>query len=166
VSVPNAATGTVQSSPDITPAQQRWAADQDALRRSDPWRDPNVVISKDPVSGVVTAKPRIDGGSNGTPSGPAHDRTAHLIDTRSRRSSTDASRGRRATPTSLPARRLTSDSLMAMSGMGNGCERSDAGRSTLASPRPTLHLRGEPAPSWVQQVSSLVGPSRKALGPA
>jgi hypothetical protein len=56
----------VQSSPTITPAQQRWQADRDANRRADPWSDPNITLVKDPVTGVITAKPRVDG-VNGVP---------------------------------------------------------------------------------------------------
>jgi hypothetical protein len=57
----------VTSSPTITPAQQRWADQQVAITRADPWSDPSVVITKDPVSGVITAKPRADGQQNGVP---------------------------------------------------------------------------------------------------
>jgi hypothetical protein len=60
-----AVTGTV-SSPTVTPAQERWVAQQDAITRADPWSDPNVVITKD-AAGVVTARQRTDGGTNGTP---------------------------------------------------------------------------------------------------
>jgi hypothetical protein len=65
--VKTATSATVQSSPDITPAQARWKADQDALVKADPWRDPNVALVKDPVTGVITARPRTDGGVNGVP---------------------------------------------------------------------------------------------------
>jgi hypothetical protein len=65
--VQSATSTTVQSSPDITPAQARWQATQDEIRRSDPWRDPNTILVKDPVSGTITAKPRVDGGQNGVP---------------------------------------------------------------------------------------------------
>jgi hypothetical protein len=65
--VQSATSTTVQSSPDITPAQQLWAADQRALEKMDPWRDPNITMVKDPVTGVITAKQRTDGGQNGVP---------------------------------------------------------------------------------------------------
>jgi hypothetical protein len=57
--------GTV-SSPVTSPAQARWQAMQSEITRSDPWSDPNVVITKD-ASGAITARPRTDGGTNGTP---------------------------------------------------------------------------------------------------
>jgi hypothetical protein len=44
----------VQSSPAVSPAQARWQADRDAIRRADPWNDPNVVISKDPDGTIRT----------------------------------------------------------------------------------------------------------------
>jgi hypothetical protein len=56
-----------QSSPDISPAQARWADQQARIRAADPWSDPGVVITKDPVSGALSAKPRTDGGANGVP---------------------------------------------------------------------------------------------------
>jgi hypothetical protein len=65
--VKTATSATVQSSPDITPAQARWKADQDALVKADPWRDPNVVMVKDPVTGIISARARTDGGVNGVP---------------------------------------------------------------------------------------------------
>jgi hypothetical protein len=39
------------------PAQARWRADQEAITRADPWRDPSVRITKD-AAGNVTAEPR------------------------------------------------------------------------------------------------------------
>jgi hypothetical protein len=48
----------VRSSPDITPAQARWKADFDAITKSDPWRDPSVLITKDPQTGIISTRPR------------------------------------------------------------------------------------------------------------
>jgi hypothetical protein len=56
----------VVSSPTVTPAQQRWQADRDAIRRGDPWSDPSVVITKD-ADGTIRTRPRADGGQNGVP---------------------------------------------------------------------------------------------------
>jgi hypothetical protein len=46
------------SNPLEGPAQARWRADQEAITRSDPWRDPSVRITKD-AAGNVTAQPRV-----------------------------------------------------------------------------------------------------------
>ena len=66
--VQSAASSTVQSNPDITPAQQRFADDQAALDKMDPWRDTrNVVMKKDPRTGIITAHPRGNGQQNAAP---------------------------------------------------------------------------------------------------
>jgi hypothetical protein len=67
VHVPNAAPGTVQSNPDITPWQERWQADQDAITRERPWSDPNMLLQKDPRTGVITARPRDRSASDAPP---------------------------------------------------------------------------------------------------
>lgn len=51
----------IQSTPDLSPAQRLWRADQDAITRSDPWRDTaGTVITRDPVTGVLSSRPRGD----------------------------------------------------------------------------------------------------------
>ena len=45
------------SNPMEGPAQARWRADQEAITRADPWRDPTVRITKN-ADGTVTAEPR------------------------------------------------------------------------------------------------------------
>ncbi len=47
----------VRSNPTITPAQALWKADFDALTKADPWRDPSIVITKDP-DGTIRTRPR------------------------------------------------------------------------------------------------------------
>jgi ABC transporter substrate binding protein len=56
----------VQSSPLVSESQERWQADHDRVTRSNVWLDPNVVITKD-ERGVISSKPRTDGGTNGVP---------------------------------------------------------------------------------------------------
>jgi len=55
--VPAAKPPLAVSNPMEGPAQARWRADQEAITRSDPWRDPSVRITKD-AAGNVTAQPR------------------------------------------------------------------------------------------------------------
>ena len=61
------------SNPMEGPAQARWRADQEAITRSDPWRDPSVKITKN-AEGVVSAESRSPDPANpqpGEPPGPA-----------------------------------------------------------------------------------------------
>jgi hypothetical protein len=58
----------VRSDPPMSEPERRWRADFDANTKSDPWRDPNIVITKD-ADGTLRTRPR-DGAtstSNGTP---------------------------------------------------------------------------------------------------
>jgi hypothetical protein len=62
----------VRSSPDITPAQQRWADQQRAIEKMDPWKDTqNTVIFKDPITGVLQSRPRNGGGQQNAAPGEA-----------------------------------------------------------------------------------------------
>jgi hypothetical protein len=56
----------IQSSPLVSESQQRWQRDHDAVTRANPWLDPNTLITKD-ERGVVSTRPRTDGGTNGVP---------------------------------------------------------------------------------------------------
>jgi hypothetical protein len=67
---PSPAAPTV-SNPALSSPQERWAADRAAVAASDPWQQSpeKVMMVKDPVSGVVTAKSR-DGSTVGDPANP------------------------------------------------------------------------------------------------
>jgi hypothetical protein len=56
----------VRSDPTTSPSRQLWEADQRALERMDPWRDPNIVITKN-ADGTLSSRPRNGGAPNGTP---------------------------------------------------------------------------------------------------
>jgi hypothetical protein len=55
-----------QSHEPTTPAIQRFADQQAAAVAADPWLDPNMVLTRG-ADGTITARPRADGGVNGTP---------------------------------------------------------------------------------------------------
>jgi hypothetical protein len=63
---PSTAVDGVQSSPGISAPQQRWADQQAAITRADPWSDPSIIISKN-ADGTLSARPRGDGQQNGVP---------------------------------------------------------------------------------------------------
>jgi hypothetical protein len=57
-----------QSTPAEGPAQERWLFQQREITKSDPFRDPSVKITRDPVTGAVTAEAR-----SPDPANPQHD---------------------------------------------------------------------------------------------
>jgi hypothetical protein len=56
----------VRSDPLMSEPQKRWRADFDEITRSDPWKDPNVIISKD-ADGTLRVRPRNDQQTSGAP---------------------------------------------------------------------------------------------------
>jgi hypothetical protein len=55
-----------QSNPGVNEPQRRFADQQAAAVAADPWKDPNVVLTRD-AEGNIVAQPRRDGGVNGAP---------------------------------------------------------------------------------------------------
>jgi hypothetical protein len=55
-----------QSNPGVNEPQRRFADMQDRNTAADPWRDPNVVLTRD-AEGNIVAQPRTDGGAIGSP---------------------------------------------------------------------------------------------------
>jgi hypothetical protein len=61
----------IQSNPETSPARQLWEKDQRALEKMDPWRDQTITIEKDPVTGLLSSRPRT--GQTGAPAPGAGD---------------------------------------------------------------------------------------------
>jgi hypothetical protein len=57
-----------QSNAGVNEPQRRFADQQAAAVAADPWKDPNVVLTRD-AEGNIVAQPRRDGGVNGAPAG-------------------------------------------------------------------------------------------------
>src|ERR1700722_6010281 len=62
--------GPTISNPALSPPQERWQADRDAVAKNDPWQQSpeKVMMVKDPVTGEITARAR--DGSTGDPANP------------------------------------------------------------------------------------------------
>jgi hypothetical protein len=58
-----------RSNPPMSEPERRWKADFDEITRSDPWRDPSIIISKNP-DGTLSTRPRT---GTGTTSGAPAD---------------------------------------------------------------------------------------------